>query len=214
MSSNSVVKRPRVELATIPIRPYEHYSQPKVYPDLSTGVAGGDRQYMLNLSGKKAAESGVNHKTTMTWDLASAPKPRDGKTHQAAYHIESVYVNEGGSGDLFAQDTRYLVCLDVPQPNDFSASLGHTAVVGNPTTAQVPNTFYTYYSTATSGTAAARRMLLTNTVSNTYPVVSVYPVPTITLEVRESLYPAAIHQTGATNVDLHMSIQLSITLLD
>ena len=151
---------------------------------------------------------------TFTWDLASAPKPRDGKTHTAAYHIESAYASEGGTGDLFAANGRYLLCLDVPQPQGFSASVGHTAVVGAPTTAERPATFYEYYNAATAASVDARRMVLTNQLAGTHPIISVYPVPKITFSIREDLFPCVLHKTGANNVECRMSIQISITLLD
>jgi len=197
-------------IQTWPVAPYERAGQPKLYRDIIGDGGGTDRQYNLMLANRKIAVSGDEHPVEFQWDLSMAPKPTDGRTHKAMWCVEETIIHAGNN--IFTGGDTFLMCLDAPSPNSFSATNfdGGTVFPAMVATKQRPNSYYAYYK-STGGNGSTFKM--SDMSSNITSFVGIYPVPTLTFSLRTNALPCTVITAGDDKA-AEVELSLRIVLLD
>lgn len=104
-----------------PPRPYDD-GQPPLYKQITQDGFGGDRLYTIHLHCSLTASTSFKQ----TWDLTGAPKPHDGgRSHKALWSLVHMGVSSGAANAISlpgGANLNFYVSTDLPTPQSYNCS--------------------------------------------------------------------------------------------
>ena len=202
-------KRGRADIRSYhePLSVFDRMGQPKhLYAENNQGSEGGDRLYTLNLHHEHTGAKDID----VTWDLGAAPKPHTGRSHKALLSVTHFsLVNK--TATVFAADTSYILCLDAPAPQNYSATTKKSGsrAAGEPLTLERPSTFYEY-----TCVTAATSLTLSDLNSPVTSYMTFYPLPKLRFTMRNAISPNPIVVSTGTDKTCIIQMRINVQLLD